>query len=255
MTVLDYVKQLASDAVLSETEKVSINTSIDAINTRLNLFFGEELSRQLRFGSSLRGTILPRAMDERSDIDYMVVFKDATYQPQTYLDKLKRFANFHYGSSQIYQSHPTLVLELNHIKFDLVPAVESWTNNLYIPGNSGWMETNPIAFNNSLDSKNKNHSYLIKPAIRLMKYWNAKADFPFASYELEKWMVNLGFYGCNNLRDYLFYAIDVLNTDTSIAWVQNEVARAKRIVNSTRESEKNGYPVMAIVEIKKLFRE
>src|SRR5690606_40140815 len=57
-----------------------------------------------------RGTILPRSMDEQSDIDYMVVFSDGSATPQTYLNRLKTFVEKRYGSSEIYQSSPTIVL-------------------------------------------------------------------------------------------------------------------------------------------------
>ncbi|WP_328516178.1 SMODS domain-containing nucleotidyltransferase [Ralstonia pseudosolanacearum] len=53
-----------------------------------------------------------RAMDDRSDIDYMVVFSDSGATPQTYLNRLKIFVEKRYGSSEIYQSSPTIVLEL-----------------------------------------------------------------------------------------------------------------------------------------------
>jgi hypothetical protein len=65
-------------------------------------------------------------MDEKSDIDYMVVFSDRDYQPQTYLDRLRRFTEYYYQKSEIKQSHPTIQLELNHIRFELVPAVKDW---------------------------------------------------------------------------------------------------------------------------------
>jgi hypothetical protein len=83
MTVNSYLVKRASDAVLSYNELTSINTSIATLQTRLNNYFGADLSTHFKFGSSTRGTILPRSMDERSDIDYMVVFKDDDFTPQT----------------------------------------------------------------------------------------------------------------------------------------------------------------------------
>lgn len=49
------------------------------------------LKQHFRFGSSTRGTILPRSMDEQSDIDYMIVFNENNATPQTYLNRLKTF--------------------------------------------------------------------------------------------------------------------------------------------------------------------
>ena len=42
-----------------------------------------------RFGSLDASIDLPRSMDERSDIDYMIVFSENNATPQTYLNRLK----------------------------------------------------------------------------------------------------------------------------------------------------------------------
>lgn len=212
MTVLTFLTSTASDAVLSAEETNSINTSIDTLSTRLASYFQSQnitIQQELKFGSSTRDTILPRHMDERSDIDYMIVF-DSGYQPQTYLGRLDRFANLCYPSSEIYQKSPTIVLNLNHIKFELVPAIQtSWSTDYQIPnGANDWMSTNPNDFNQQLITKNQAHAYLIKPTIRLVKYWNAKSDYPFQSYLLEKWISELTFPSCllrsYNQKDYFF---------------------------------------------------
>jgi len=65
------------------------------------------IKQHFRFGSSTRGTILPRSMDEHSDIDYMIVFSDNTATPQTYLNRLKAFVEKRYGSSEIYPARPS----------------------------------------------------------------------------------------------------------------------------------------------------
>ena len=41
-----------------------------------------------------------------------------------------------------------------------------------------WMTTNPNDFNATLEAENKENKSLIKPSIRLFKYWNATAGFP-----------------------------------------------------------------------------
>ena len=69
------------------------------------------------FGSYIRGTILPRKADASSDIDIMVMFLNPNgYKPQTFLNRLKNFAEHYYSTSEIYQSNPTVVLELNHMR-------------------------------------------------------------------------------------------------------------------------------------------
>lgn len=255
MSVISYLENRASGAVLSGDEEKSINTSIATIKSRLSNHFGAGVVEHFRFGSSTRGTILPRSMDENSDIDYMVVFSDSGYTPQTYLDRLKRFADVYYSSSDIKQSSPSIVLQLNHIKFDLVPALKQAYSGYRIPnGPNNWQDTNPNDFNASLTAKNNAEAYKIKPAIRLIKFWNAQAGDIFDSYSLEKYVVGLTFYGVSNLRDYLFTIVDNLSLSYEQAqWRKDKLARAKEIVANVREYERDEMPVTAEAEVKKLI--
>lgn len=258
MSVITYLDKRASDAVLSSGEQSSINTSISTLKSRLTTYFGSGLSDQFRFGSSTRGTILPRAMDEHSDIDYMVVFAERGYSPQTYLDRLKRFAETHYSRSDIKQSSPTIVLLLNHIRFDLVPALkEQYAPGYEIPnGATAWQSTNPNDFNASLVAKNNAEFSKIKPAIRLLKYWNAQNGYVYDSFSLERWVIILSFPTALNLRDYLFTIFDNLTLNYDQAqWRKDKLARAKAIIAEVRRMEREDMPYSAEAEIKKLIPE
>lgn len=173
MSVNSYLTDLASALVLSSTEKDHISTSVETIKTRLSLYFSTEVEEKKVFGSYVRGTILPRKADDKSDVDIMVVFKNPDgYKPQTFLNRLLKFAEKYYSSSEIYQSSPTIVLELNHIKFELTPAYVQY-GMYYIPnGQSNWMYTDPDGFYSTLTQCNSNNSYKIKPVVRLLKHWN-----------------------------------------------------------------------------------
>jgi len=255
MSVLSYLQLRASHAVLSKAEQESIARSIGAVQTRLAQLFDTSVVEQFRFGSSTRGTILPRSMDEQSDIDYMVVFSDGNRVPQTYLARLRRFAEMYYPSSAIKQSSPTIVLELNHIKFDLVPALRDWWSGYQIvDGQGGWRDTNPNDFNSVLTRKNDEHSSLLKPLIRLIKLWNAQNGYIYESFGLEKWIVDQSYWLCSNLRDYLFRAISNM-PDTNTQWRNEKIHRAKDIVEQTREYESAGCATLAEREIKKLIPE
>jgi predicted nucleotidyltransferase len=108
MSVLSFLTDTARNAVLSSNEQSSITTSVTTLQSRMASYFDSNaFAQHFRFGSSTRGTILPRFMDEKSDIDYMVVFNDTSVTPQTYLNRLKTFVEKRYGSSEIYQSSPT----------------------------------------------------------------------------------------------------------------------------------------------------
>jgi predicted nucleotidyltransferase len=257
MSVLSYLNYKASSAVLSNIEKSNIQTSISTLKSRLGMHFNYGVvTEQHLFGSFTRETILPRFMDEHSDIDYMIVFSDNNLKPQAYLDRLKRFAESRYSTSEIYQSNPTLVLELNHIKFDLVPAIRDWYGGLQIPdGPSAWKYTSPNDFNSKLESANKQNAYLIKPTARLLKYWNARSGYIFESFGLEKWLADQFFWFASNQKDYLFSAIENLNTSFSYPKKTNdEINRAKKIIQEVKANE-GLYPAWAETNIKKLFRE
>ena len=261
MSVLSYLDELASDAILNEKEEDSIITSIKTLQSRLDSYFGDEVKVHFKFGSSTRGTILPRKMDESSDIDYMVVFKDDSCKPQTYLNKLKNFAEHFYSSSEIYQDNPVIVLELNHIKFELVPALSTYTEGQYkIPDKANsytdWIYTEPNKFNKELSNKNQDNNCKIKPTIRLVKYWNANRGHIFYSYPKEKEIVNTYFWGCINLKDYFFdYMLSLPESGYKFQKTIDEIKRAKKIINKVKEYENDNLPISAENEIKKLLPE
>ena len=260
MSVLSYLENTASSLVLSTDEKNSITTSVSTIESRINSHFGSDVKEHFKFGSYTRDTILPRKYDERSDVDYMVIFKNPdNYKPQTLLNWLKQFAEKYYSRSEIYQSSPTMVLELSHIKFELVPAIKDSWGVISIPSPSSsysdWMTTDPTGFNTSLTTANTNNSYRIKPLIRLMKYWNVKkVSRGYSSFSLEKWIVENSYYGCNNLKEYFFKCIDNISYYSDAPqYLKTAVDNAKIVVGNVRQYEKDGKTADAENEIKKII--
>lgn len=256
MSVNSYLQDLGSSLVLSSNEKSNITISIDTLKSRLKSYFGDEVTDKIVFGSYTRETILPRKVDENSDIDLMVVFKNTNnYKPQSFLNRLKNFAEAKYSRSEIYQSSPTIVLELNHIKFEIVPAYVSY-GLYYIPKNSSeWMYTNPNDFNNKLVGCNKNNSYKIKPIVRLLKHWNIKKNSRgIASYELESKIANEMMYEyiiCTSYTEYLKSGLGKLRTFYNSNKIDNTISK----INEALQDEKDGYPYTAMIKIKEIFPE
>jgi predicted nucleotidyltransferase len=262
MSVLSHLTQLGSNLILSENEKSRIKTSIDTLRIRLNYYFNQgQINRQLVFGSFDRDTILPRSKDSDSDIDYMIVFNNPLgLQPQTLLNQLRRFVEIYYSRSEIYQSSPTIVLCLNHIKFELVPAIHAglWnTNEYFIPSPSSsyqtWTGTSPSELKRELNNKNIQHKSQIKPLIRILKYWNALNGKVFSSYELEKYIINQPYWLCNNLKDFFYTVVEGLNSWGLPSYKATKLERLKTIVTETKRLESNGYITLAEVEIKKVI--
>lgn len=263
MSINAYLTTLSSSLVLKNAEKESIDRSIATMHTRLKQYFGNDIKEDFRFGSHTRDTILPRRADNNSDIDYMVVFDNQyEYKPQTYLNKLRNFAEYYYSRTEIRQSHPTMVLELNHIKFELVPAYHkktSWFEEGYkIPAPSNnyeeWMSTDPNDFNQQLTSINTANNFKIKPTIRLLKYWNARNGYVYTSYFLEKHIISTSFLWCTNLKDYFKIAVDNLPEYGLSNFKAEKVKKLKENIKEIYEDE-GLYPSYALVELKKTLPE
>lgn len=263
MSVNTYLTDLSSKLVLKGIEKEGIRTSINTLQTRLNRYLSN-IEEHFIFGSYIRGTILPRRADEKSDIDYMVVFNNSGgYKPQTFLNYLKNYAEYYYSSSEIKQSYPTIVLELNHIKFELVPAYKVSYFGLLLeykipaPNNifEEWIVTDPNGFNENLTAKNNNNNSKIKPAIRLIKYWNALNGYVYPSFELEKKIIANYYISCTSTKDYFISAIDCLpDYDFTISQAKRDkIKKLKRDVREIYDKDSYGYPITAENKIKKLI--
>ena len=260
MSVNTYLGSLASKLVLSTNEKSSIVSSIGTLRNRLNSHFGASITEQFQFGSSTRGTILPRKADSNSDIDYMVIFdtSDNEYNPQTYLNQLRRFADARYKTSEISQSNPTIVLSLNHIKFELVPAIDRLFFSGYkIPSESSswsdWISTDPNGNNQDLQDMNRSNRNNIKPLVRLIKYWNAQNAHPLTSYALEQHILSKSFLFCRTLKDYFYKFWSGFGCDYDAAqYIKVKVESAKQHARNAKHYEANGMSVKAESEIKKI---
>lgn len=250
MTVNSHLNRLAGFGIVRSQEKLNIQTSINAITTRLKLHFGDEVTGTVVFGSYSRNTILPRFMDDNSDIDLMVTF-DGQLTPQSYLRKLRTFVEKFYNRSEIKQSNPTIVLNLGHIKFELVPAISSIWSGLQIPAKASdyadWMQTDPNDFNEDLSRVNKAHNNLVKPAIRLFKYWNAINQRPFESYLLEKEIVQesdfvVAFWGRKqNLQDYFLSTLLTLELGwLAPGWKKEKLDRAQNLASDIQTRLRRG---------------
>jgi hypothetical protein len=256
MSVLSHLENLSSLLNIAERESGAIDRSINTIHTRLGSYFGADVKDRFRFGSSTRRTMLPRSADPNSDVDYMIVFDNSYgYTPQTFISRLKRFAEQYYSRSEIYQSSPTVVLILGHIKFDLVPAYKNW-GSLYIPAPRSsfmsWMYTDPLSLNPVIDRANANCNYQLKPTVRLVKYWNALNDYVYESFELEQKLTNNTYWYCSNLKDYFYSAIESLSMADLPQYKRQKVERAKQLIANARQHERNYMPAFAESEIKKL---
>lgn len=207
------------------SEQIKIDSSVTTLKSRLKAYFENGIINIIEFGSYKRDTILPRKYDEHSDVDLMIVFNHASLNvsPGTYRNYLIDFADKKYSRSDVKKSSPTVVLELDHIKYDLVPTyiqVNPYINiqTVYIPqSDNSWMTTDPNGFNAELTRANTANGSNIKKVIRLLKAWNAKVSYPLESYKLEQFVTRLTYWNWNGttLESYFFQAIEGMPTNTA----------------------------------------
>lgn len=217
-TINSYLTTMQSNLYVNGTERESIKKSIDAIYDRLGWYFGtgknnpHKIIKKEIFGSYSRDTMLSRKYDNNSDIDLMIIFEDSKdYNPQTCLNWLKNFAEYWYPNSLVKQSLPTVVIELQNIKFELVPAYVDQYNMIYIAKNgTSWQYTNPKDLNQKMNDLNSKTNFEFKRMVRLIKYWNVqKNNGRYQSYSLEKYLMEkfeTSYTYCNNQYDYLDWA-------------------------------------------------
>ena len=134
-----------------------------------------------------------------------------------------------------------------------------WDEGYKIPKQAGWVDTNPNDFNSSLIEKNTEHGSVIKPLVRLMKYWNAQNGYIFDSFSLEKWVIARDFgwggiiFNSPDLKEYMFQCFNEISGQNLSQNNENKLRRAKEIVKKVEELEADGYPFTAEKTIKKLI--
>jgi predicted nucleotidyltransferase len=243
MATVNYVLQkIAGDLFIKydSDERSYIEERVKNFKKSLKKYFGSNISDVVLFGSFKRDTILPRKFDQESDIDVLIIFSDTEqgFTPETYRNRLRRFAEKSYFSSKVVKDHPSIVLEMSNIKFDLVPCkIESsfWSSTYQIPNkSSSWMDTDPKGFNEKLTEANNKFNSIVKPIIRLLKRWNAYENYPYLSFELEKIVADMNFSGDNHQTGFI-YAIKNLPTYGLADYNKRKVDAAQNNINWVEE--------------------
>jgi len=221
MVTINYKLQKIAENLFikyKSTEREYIDKKIINFKNSIKEYFGNKVNDILVFGSYKRDTILPRKYDEKSDIDVLIVFdqEENEFTPETYRNQLIKFAEIKYPKTTRLKNHPSVVLEMSNIKFDLVPCRikrSFWKDKYQIPDKTGdWMDTDPTGFNQDLTDANTRYSSIVKPIIRLLKCWNANSGYPYYSFDLEQIIADLNFKK-NNYESGFLYAIENLPID------------------------------------------
>lgn len=261
--VLEYLNEISFQLALPSFEKERIETSIKAIREKLIVtFFDFGLKQVATFGSFDRNTFLSRKVDEGSDVDILLVFDKKRWEAQTYLNKLKQFANDNYPRSDSYQDHPTIVIELNYIKFELIPCIYEdagfLTSEKYrIPQKVGadieWVNTIPNELKNML-SDYENVKEVLLGLIRLFKYWNLCNQKAYKSFVLEKFVIE--YFDSDEKLDYNFFRIiDKLKNVDDLKGVKEINDKIRDHKDKIRHLLEKGMEDYVLIEMKKFIPE
>ncbi len=213
-----YLTRLSKQLMLADAQIKRIEISISYLRSKLWSVFQDKLESVFVYGSYDRQTIIP--VDADMDVDVMVLFKQNKWKPDTYLKQISDFCIKHYSTSVVYRDRPSITIELDHIKFEIIPAYNS-EDQVKIPAKKGdeviWISTSPQDFKNAVLTKDKNNNKFILPSIRLYKYWNLLNNKPFLPYEIEKYIVEKTYYFIFSTPSLEEYFLAIANDLQSIA--------------------------------------
>jgi predicted nucleotidyltransferase len=239
-----YLTNLSQKLVLQSDLIIQIDTSISYLRSKLWSVFQDKLENVIVFGSYDRGTIIPGDME--LDVDIMVLFKQNILQPDTYLNQINNFCQKYYSTSIIYRDRPTITIELNHIKFELVPAYRESEDEIKIPAkkddNTIWRSTFPEKFKNTLFAKDESNTNFIIPSIRLFKYWNLLSGKPFLPFYLEKHIVDSIYYFIFTSPTLEGYFIDIAEKLHAIATTNKQKESVNLLHTKIKALQKAGNP-------------
>lgn len=263
MTCLTYLLYLEQriDAE-NEDDKDSIETSIEMLNIHIrNWRFVDDVVESFAFGSFMRNTNLPTCIDEDTDVDYMIVFDTTRLKPDSYLVRLRNFATEFYPRTRRYQDHPTIVLDMNKIKFEISPATQLWgrvSQYYQIPAPHQsylqWINTYPQQLEKDLNDADHRNHYKIRPVIRLLKYWNVLNGKRISSYKIEEYVITHVFFNCHNLKEYFFEAakwMHMINVTAPTA--RRKIQKLRTDIEEIEELERQGHRSAAEERLEELL--
>ena len=260
----EYLEGVLATLEVNEVDKSDIDRSFGFLEGKLYEVFKNRLDAVKIFGSYDRNTNLSQRVDSESDVDVLVIFKTNDKQPDTFLKHLRNFADKRYSQSIVAGSHPAVVIQLNHTRFELVPAYyedegwllwEDWKLKIPAPRSEElkWITTSPDRLKEELEEKDEQEDGNLKPVVRLIKYLNVLHGKPFPPFRLERKLTKID-YERTTIKDCLFEAIGALQLVSEKTVAQNEFVKilAKHSFN-LKVLIKNDMSEYAIQELKKLF--
>src|SRR5574344_1205912 len=257
MDLSNYLEKILIKLIVNTKEELSIQKEGVTLENGLNIFFNydkEKVLKHFLFGSYIRNTLISKEFDNNSDIDFLIVFKNIGNDTHIYINELENFVTKNYSINEIKKLNSKILLEVEGIKIDLIPALQINENKYKIPdfyhNIKNWITIDPKKINETLIQKNlKTNLNLIK-IIQLLKYWNAAFSCGFHSYKLAENIINKNFYSYSNLQDYLFgYFLDLKENIKYPESLNQEISKVHKIIEQIR------YNTISEIEAEKKIKE
>jgi predicted nucleotidyltransferase len=202
---------------LTYAQKYKIKTSHKHLRENIlqKLYY---VSNTFLTGSYKKKTLINPA----NDIDVFVVLSGYTQHnitPNTVLDKLKKDLNITYPETLVKQNKPCIVIDFNHVTFELTPAIEienysEVDNKFYIPkmsrDNEWQLVENPRILEKELTKANQRLDNKLNPLIKMMKKCKVNNNLTIPSFEMEKMAINK-LYSIDNFRDGVQQLLSIYN--------------------------------------------
>jgi len=261
MDIDSYLNKLVKQLSIDKPRRDAINNSVEVLKGKIWAEYRERISSVELFGSYDRGTELPQSIDNKSDVDILVIFKSNDFQPATLLKQLYQFADESYTRSNVLTDHPTVVIEMTKVRFEVVPAyIENsfWNGDeLKIPAPRNkelkWITTEPQKLKEKLIKKNSVENQLITPLIKLVKYFNVKQGRPYDSFLIEHHAITRDYDGITTLKDYLFKFIIDLKTDDADEEQKKFITELRLLRINLMTLQKGSMNDYAILELQKFL--
>jgi predicted nucleotidyltransferase len=238
-----YYLQLSKTLLFSSDKRERIDKSIEYFKEKIWGQFQDRLQEVVVFGSYSRDTIISN--DNEADVDIVIIYKTREVQPDTYLKQIKTFCEDTYRRSTIYQDHPTIVIDMEHIKFEIVPSIYVSSGTVKIPAPKSkelkWVNTNPKDLLTKVQTKDRGNKNLILPVIRILKYWNTLNDRPFLSFQIERAIIDTTFFSCTTIREYLSTSISSINEIANTEIQKRALQKLKEKMRRLRILETNNF--------------
>ncbi len=209
------IRKFINNIELTSEQKIKIQKSHQYLRKH-NLDKLDYVSNSFLTGSYKKSTLINHL---NNDVDMFVVlngYDQYNVKPNTILDKLKKDLQSKYTTTEIKQNKPCIVLNFNHITFELTPVIKidnslalalgfDNTPDFYMPNlssNNEWVKIdNPRTLEKQLSTANKEFDNQLIPLIKMMKKCKIHNNISnIQSFEIEKLAID-NLYYINNYRN------------------------------------------------------